>query len=291
MLWHLLEGRYLWKAERDEKAEQAWAAEFLGNKFASEKAGRALVEWYDLTGPILPGLQNVTAVRFGNFFPVSIAWVQATVDDILSYRTKIDDVRFQGPTGLTRQRYYSRPVDAYTIALYRKRYGVGTLRDLRSMPVAQLAQELAAGRASKDVIRADWLVDLYVEMAEESLVKAKAALAVGGNDPAEFQRFVNDSECLVLTAEYYRLKVRAALAKRLLELTDDANHATRLRALMTASAAKYEAMFTHAQRFYQAGSSMFDAKPWERAYKEKVQMDAELQEKWLAEREATTSAK
>jgi len=222
-------------------------------------------------------------VRFGNFFPVSIAWVQATVDDILSYRTKIEDVRFQGPTGLTRQRYYSRPVDAYTVALYQQSYGVEAVRDLRSMPVAELAVELAAGREPKDVMRADWLVDLYVEMAQRSLEMAKAAVAAGGNDPAELQRFVNDSECLVLTTEYYRLKVRAALAKRLLELTGDAKYATELKTLMAESVAKYEAMFTHARKFYMAGSSMFDAKPWERAFAERVKMDAELQEKWLAE--------
>lgn len=289
-LWHLLEGRYLWKAKRDEKTEQTWAADFLSAKFGNKKTGRTLVEWYDITGPILPGLQNVTAVRFGNFFPVSIAWVQATVDDILSYRTKIDDVRFQGPTGLTRQRYYSRPVDAYTIALYQKRYGVKNVRDLRSMPVAQLAEELAAGREPKDVMRADWLVDLYVEMAKESLQKAKAALAAGGNDPAELQRFVNDSECLVLTAEYYRLKVRAALAKRLLELTDVEKYAQEFCQLMTDSVAKYRDMYTHALKFYRAGSSMFDAKPWERAFKEKVQMDYDLQMAWLAAREQKAAA-
>lgn len=151
------------------------------------------------------------------------------------------------------------------------------------MPVTQLAEELAAGRRPQNVIRADYLMDLYVWMANESLAKAKAAVAAGGNDAAELQRFVNDSECLVLTAEYYQLKVRAALAKRMLELTGDAKYAEELKTLMTESVAKYEAMFTHARKFYKAGSSMFDAKPWERAFKEKVVMDAELQAKWLAE--------
>ena len=146
-----------------------------------------------------------------------------------------------------------------------------------------LEQRRRAAQAAGLALRADLLVDLYVEMAKQSLEKAKAAVAAGGNDPAELQRFVNDSECLVLTAEYYRLKVRAALAKRLLELTGGAKYATELRALMTESVAKYEAMFTHARKFYRAGSSMFDAKPWERAFNEKVKMDAELQEKWLAE--------
>jgi hypothetical protein len=78
--------------------------------------------------------------------------------------------------------------------------------------------------------------------------------------------------------------VRAALAKRLLELTNDAKYAAELKTLMSASVVKYEAMFTHARKFYKAGSTMFDAKPWERAYNEKVKMDYDLQMKWLAER-------
>jgi hypothetical protein len=289
-LWHLLEGRYLWKADRDPAAEHDWAAHWLGKKFGDEKAGEALVDWYDLTGPILPGLQNVTAVRFGNFFPVSIGWVQATVDDILSYRTRIDDKRFEGPTGLNKQRYYSRPVDAYTIEIYKRRYGVDTLRDLRSMPVAQLAEELAAGREPAGVIRADWLVDLYVEMAQRAVTKAKQAAARGGNDPAELRRFVSDSECLVLTAEYYRLKVRAALEKRLLEKTGDETHAEAFRGLMEKSVEKYREMATYAEQFYRAGSSMFDAKPWERAFTEKVQVDYALQMAWLKAREVKERA-
>ncbi|MBE2213256.1 MAG: hypothetical protein IAE82_05240 [Opitutaceae bacterium] len=286
-IWHLLEGRLLWRAHRDAAAERTWAAGWLGRKFAGPAIGDHLVDWYDLTGPILPGLQNVTAVRFGNFFPTSIAWVQATVDDILSFRTRIDDEPVRGTTGLTKQRYYSQPVDEFTIGRYRARYSLpAELAERRSMPVAQVAAELAAGRDPRDVLRADLLVDLYLEMARDALARAEAAAALGGDDAEELRRFVQDSRCLILTAEYYRLKVRAALEKRLLELTGGTQHADSLRAHMEASVAKYEELLITARLWYRKGTSMWDAKPWERCLEEKVKPDRDRQLQWLAERAA-----
>ncbi|WP_438482591.1 hypothetical protein [Oleiharenicola lentus] len=285
-LWHLLEGRYLWKATRDAAEEQAWAAAWLGRKFGDAQIGRALTEWYDLADPILPGLQNLTATRFGNFFPTSIGWVQAQVDDILSYRTKIDDAPLAGPTGLTKQRYYSQPIDAYTAELYRKKYsGSGGNADLRSLPVAQFAEMRARGESAEAFIRPDALIDLYLEMAQTSLAKAKIAHArgAGGAHAAELQRFVQDSQALVYTVEFYRLKVRAALEKRLFELTKKPEHAAAFRAHMEASLPAYERMFTYAAKYYRAGSSMWDAKPWSRAFEEKVKLDYTTQLKWLEE--------
>jgi hypothetical protein len=286
-LWHLLEGRLLWRAHRDAAAERTWAAGWLGRKFEEPVLGGVLVDWYDLTGPILPGLQNVTAVRFGNFFPTSIAWVQATVDDILSFRTRIDDEPARGTTGLTKQRYYSQPIDEFTLERYRARYGLpGQLTERRSMPVAQVAAELAAGRDPREVVRADLLVELYLDLAREALGRAEVAAALGGDDPEELQRFVQDSRCLILTVEYYRLKMRAALEKRLLELTGAPAHADALRAHMEASVTKYEELFTTARQYYRKGTSMWDAKPWERCFEEKVKPDRDRQLQWLADRAA-----
>ncbi len=283
-LWHELEGRYLWRAERDPATEQAWAAARLGEKFGNPEVGALLVRWYDLTGPILPGLQNLTAVRFGNFFPVSIAWVQAQVDDILSYRTTIDDTPLEGPTGLTNQRYYSRPVDAYTVERYAAKHGpIGAER--RSLPIAQIAALEAAGEAlPEDVMRADVLVMEYLDMAYEALEVARAAAAQPSNDSVELRRFVSDSECLIATVKFYRIKVLAARAKRMLEFTGDAAFATTFRELMVESVPAYEAMMVKASRHYAKGSSMWDAKPWQRCLNEKVIPDRDAQLAWLAER-------
>jgi hypothetical protein len=227
----------------------------------------------------------VTAVRFGNFFPVSIAWVQAQVDDILSYRTGVDDSPLDGPTGLTRQRYYSRPVDAFTIARYMATHGGAIDAERRSLPVAQLAAMLARGEEPPtDLLRADRLLDTYHAMAVEARSLAEAAAERPVNDPAEVHRYVQDAECLILTVEFYRHKVRAALAKRLFQLTGERRHAEALRAHIVASVPAYEAMMATARRYYRAGSSMWDAKPWERCLAEKVIPDRDAQLAWLAER-------
>jgi hypothetical protein len=128
------------------------------------------------------------------------------------------------------------------------------------------------------------LIEEYLAMAQQALATARAAAELSSNDPAELQRFVSDSECLVLTVEFYRLKVLAARAKRLFELTGDAKHAEELRANMIASVPAYESMMRKAQQHYRAGSSMWDAKPWQRCLDEKVIPDRDRQLAWLKEK-------
>ncbi|MDP0499464.1 MAG: hypothetical protein Q7P63_05115 [Verrucomicrobiota bacterium JB022] len=280
-LWHLLEGRHLWQAGREIEADHQWASAWLGRKFDNPQVGPLLTDWYDLTGPILPGLQNLTATRFGNFFPAAIATVQANVDDILTYRVRLDDPRPEGPTGYTHQRYYSQPVDEYTIEQYSERHQPGELKDLRSLPVAQLGVELAAGRDGSGYLRPDYLLQTYLAMAKEALAKAEAAAALPSNDPAELQRFVQDSRCLVLTVEYYQLKVDAALEKRMYQLTGRKARLETFEQLMEDSVAKYEELIDYARQYYTGGTPMFHALTWEQTLKMRVQWDYELQMKWL----------
>ena len=280
-LWHLLEGRYLWRVERDPQEELAWAAGWMGRKFGNPAVGPLLVDWYDLTGPILPGLQNLTATRFGNFFPPAIATVQANVDDILTYRVRLDDPLPEGPTGLTHQRYYSQPVDAYTIERYKEKFGTEMLLDLRSLPVAQLGWELAAGREAEQYLRPDYLLETYLGMAREAVGKAEAALALDSNNPAELKRFLQDARCLLLTVEYYQLKVRAALQKRLYQLTGRKARLDEFEQAMRDSVAKYEELIAYARQFYTGGTPMFHALTWEQTQEDRVKWDYELQMKWL----------
>jgi hypothetical protein len=279
--WHLLEGRHLWRAGRSIEEDRKWCGDWLGRKFGDPAIGPLLTDWYDLTGPILPGLQNLTATRFGNFFPPAIATVQANVDDILAYRVRIDDPRPEGPTGLTHQRYYSQPLDAYTIERYRDRHGPERIRDKRSLPVAQLAWELAAGRQAEEYLRPDHLLDLYLEMAREAERKAQAALDLGGSDPRELQRFIQDSRCLALTVEYYQLKVQAALHKRLYQLTGRKALLREFEALMEQSVDKYAELVGYARQWYRAGTPMFHALSWEQTLEMRAVWDRDLQLQWL----------
>ncbi|MBD5780422.1 hypothetical protein IEN85_13055 [Pelagicoccus sp. NFK12] len=280
-LWHLLQGRYLWKAKRDAAKEAEWSADWLGRKFGNRQVGELLNEWYDLTAPILPGLQNLTAVRFGNFFPPSIARVQTDVDEIIGSRSSLEEGPIVGATGHTGQRYYSRPIDAYTIELYRKRYGLEEVADLRSLPVAQYAQQVVVGEVSRKNLLPLELVQLYVEMAQRSKEIAQRMAALPGIDGAERARFVSDSECLILTARYYQLKIQAAFAKRMLIVSGEDRYADDLKEKMEESVRVYERLVSYARLHYVAGSSMWDAKPWERTLEDKVKWDRDEQMKWL----------
>ncbi len=280
-MWHLIQGRLLWKAERDSDEEFRWAADWLGRKFGYDRVGAKLVEWYDLTAPILPGLQNLTSIRFGNFFPPSIARVQADVDGILHYRTSIGESPIEGATGLTNQRYYSRPVDEFTLERYKRKHGIDELRDPHSVPVSVYVDRVVDGGDLDGYVLPVELIDLYQEMAIESRARARTASVMPVNDPAEMRRFVQDSEILLLTVDYYRHKILAAMEKRFYERTGDPARLQAFRAHMEASVPAYKRMFQYAEQFYRAGTSMWDAKSWERTLDERVIWDYEQQIHWI----------
>jgi len=91
-------GRYLWKADRTPEDEREHWERVLSEKFHSPEVGRHLYRWYVATGPISPGMQNLTAVKFGNFWATVMLQNQG-IDQILSARKRIDDV----PVTLTRE--------------------------------------------------------------------------------------------------------------------------------------------------------------------------------------------
>lgn len=92
-----------------------------------------------VTSPISPGLQNLTATRFGNFWATVMLQNQG-VDQILNARKKIDDIpiTLKREAGRTKQIYYSQPVDTYFFQRYKHRYGVPDLIERLSMPVARV---------------------------------------------------------------------------------------------------------------------------------------------------------
>ena len=286
-LWHLLEGRYLWRADRDPEEETAWTAAWLGRRFGNDRVGELLAEWYDLTGPILPGLQNLTAIRFANFFPTAVAPVQADVDEILASRESLDDPELDGTVGLVNQRYSSRPVDEFTIERYLAQYPDTRLKTRYSMPVAQYAELKANDETIDWAMSPDRLMDVYQLMAEEAVERAREAATLPNSDPDEIARFITDAQALAATVQYYRCKIDAAILKRTLELTG--NGETEFRDRMQTSVAAYEQLINLARRHYTAASSMFAARTWEGALEEKVRGDLHTQLEWLESREPAGS--
>ena len=160
-VWFEALGRYLWKVDRPRQEEAAYWAGRFAQQFGNETAGRQLLQWYDTTGPILPGLQNLTHVHNMNFFPTAVGKEQM-VDAILN-------------TAACTRDYPAQPVDTFFFDRYKQKYGMPELTNRITMPIDAYADKLAAGQTVTAAMTPDKVVDLLVEMAEEGCRLAESA--------------------------------------------------------------------------------------------------------------------
>ena len=187
-------GRYLWRSVRDPQAEKDYWERYYAKMFGSPEAGRAMYQWHVATGPVSPGMQNVTATKFANFWASPMLQNQP-VDQILAARNRIDDVpltltRMAGGTGAS---YYSQPVDDYFFNRYKTKYRLPGLAQRVSMPVNQYAEESNAGRTVSDAMTPDKVCELLHDLANEGLDWARRAQAAVADEAAkeELGRYVH----------------------------------------------------------------------------------------------------
>jgi hypothetical protein len=253
-LWLEAFGRYLWKVDRDLQTEAGYWRRRLAARFGSSEAGRLLYEWYNLTGPILPGLQNLTSVANGNLFPTVIAKEQ-TVDAILAARTTIEhdiQVNAARPTDpyAKSQHYPSRPVDTFFFERYRAQYKAANLTSRYTMPVAEYAERLAKGQQVADAMTPDKVTDLMVKLAGESQELARQAETAATTNKVDAAGYVTDSQAIRLIAEYYQAKIKAAIEKQLWQLTRDDRHRDALLKHMEGSVSTYRKLVELTNRTY-----------------------------------------
>ncbi len=242
-----------------------------------------MYHWYVLTGPISPGIQNLTAVRFGNFWPTVMLQMQE-VDDIINARKKIEDtsLTLSRETGRTNQLYYSRPVDEYFFARYKKLYNLPRLNQNISMPISQYAEELCAGRKVEDAMTPDKVCDLLCILAEESLQAARAAQTAAAEPAAreELGRFVTDSQMYVLAADVFRHKVTASLLKSRMIITNDRDLAQPFREHLEGTVADYERLAALTDQTYLFGNDLM-ATHWQTILPLSIRKDYQKQIEWL----------
>ncbi|MHC4441858.1 MAG: carbohydrate-binding protein [Planctomycetota bacterium] len=270
-IWLEAFGRYLWKADRDPQSEASYWGDKLGTRFGSAKAGELLRDWYNLTGPVLPGLQNLTSVVNMNTQPTTIAKEQS-VDAILASRKSIEaDLEANRgrlkPLLMAFGQYPSRPVDGFFLDRYQREYELGHLRGRFSIPVAEYAEILAKGQQVTDAMTPDKMVDLLITMARESEALAGAAEASATRNKEEVSRYVTDSRAIRLLAEYYGAKVKAALEKRLWQLTGEAKHEAALFKHLNDSVAVYGQLVALTDKTYVAPSDLSIVLSWHRGLK------------------------
>ncbi len=214
-IWLEAFGRYLWKVDRPRAEEEAFWKAKLAEKFGNAEAGESLLKWYEVTGPVLPGLQNLTHVHNMNYFPTAVGKEQM-VDAILD--TKACDAD-----------YPARPVDSYFFERYKKEYNLPELTNRVTMPVAEYAAKISAGGKVADAMTPDKVVSLLVEMAQEGYDIAKHVRSAATTNRDEAARFVTDSQALIFVTQVWQDKVLAAIAKREYQKTGEERYAQDLR--------------------------------------------------------------
>jgi hypothetical protein len=202
-IWLAAVGRYLWRVDRDAVGEARYWTSYLAQRFGTQRAGDLLRRWYDTTGPIMPGLQNLTHVRNMNYFPTAIG-AEQTVGAILA---------------ADGQDYHVQPCDTWFLERYRERYRQPHLANRVPLSVSEYAKRLAVGEQVTEAMTPDRVACLMTELAKESLGLAHAAAKSATLNRAEAGRFVTDSEALVAITEAWRGKVEAAIHRGVAERT------------------------------------------------------------------------
>jgi len=263
-IWLAAVGRYLWRVDRDAAGEARYWTDYLAARFGTQRAADLLRRWYDTTGPILPGLQNLTHVRNMNFFPTAIGAEQA-VDAILA---------------ADGQDYHVQPCDRWFLARYRERYRQPDLANRVPLSVSQYVTRLTAGECVTDAMTPDRVACLMSELASESLNLARAAQQSATRNHAEAERFVTDSEALVAITAAWRGKVDAAFHRGIAERTGSlAEYRATVRCAHEAAAA-YERLVSLTDRTYVNPTDMLLSLNWHEGL-ERFRADLDLQREVL----------
>jgi hypothetical protein len=273
-IWLEAFGRYLWKADRPAAEEEVYWKSKLAEKFGNAIAGEQLLAWYEVTGPILPGLQNLTHVHNMNFYPTAVGREQR-VDDILN--TKACDAD-----------YPAKPVDTYFFERYKAKYNLPELKNRMVMPVAEYAEKMAAGETITDAMTPDKVVALLNEMAQYGRVIAAKFTATTKNKD-EAARFVTDSAALKLVTSAWGEKVMAAIAKRAYQKTGDEKYAQKLRDHMRQSIKYYEELLHLTDKTYINATDMLMDLNWRnglRTYRNDMKVQLDFLEKEQAKKAA-----
>jgi hypothetical protein len=265
-LWLEALGRYLWKVDRPPQAEvDHWKAR-LSELFGNDRAGGLLFDWYVTTGPVLPGLQNLTHVANMNWYPTVLGREQ-NVDAILDTQ-KCD------------RNYPARPVDTCFFERYKQKYGLPALANRITMPVAAFADQQPQWQTAGDAMTPNKVVDLLVELAEEGLRIAESAQPATTLNQEEAARYVTDSQAVVYVAQAWRQKVLAAIAKRCYQRTNDEKYAQRLREHLQTSIVVYAKLVELTDQTYLNATDMVMKLNWHEGL-EAFRKDQETQEKFL----------
>jgi hypothetical protein len=244
-IWIEAFGRYVWNPDRPASQEEKYWTDELSRRFGSPEAGRAVYDYYVMTGPILPGLQNTINIYNMGWHPPGLGQ-EASLNGILH------SDRWEGVGDSL-----ARPLDDVTLNLYEKKVGKLSA-SAKQRPPQSVKEFVGAALASRkeDVIPPTNLSELYVGMAEQALAGLEAASGAAHNESAEYHRFVNDARCLVQLSRFYHAKIAAAIEKGRFEGTGGAEHYSRMLTSLEESVREYAKLEETATPAYRQASDI-----------------------------------
>lgn len=176
-LWYAAWHRYAWKADRDPGAERAYWTARLGEQFGGPVAGEAVLDAYEAMGQIAPMLVRRIGITEGNRQTLSLGMTMSQLTNAERHRPWADLWESHAPQGERLPTYVRR----------------------------ELAGQPHVGETPLDV----------VEGAQHFAQRALRALGAGESavtaDHGEYQRLRADAQALALLADFYALRVEAAV--------------------------------------------------------------------------------
>ncbi|MGE4587762.1 MAG: hypothetical protein AB7D05_10515, partial [Mangrovibacterium sp.] len=297
-------GRYMWNADRDNEKEHVFWIDYYTNRFESKEIGRLIARWYEVSGPIGPGLLNLNATRVANWWS-AVTLMNQSVDQILNYNKSLDETPYTlyRETGRAEQRYYPRPFDEYFFKRYQNKYNmpvtgknpkmfkefypyaqriqVENLAQRKCMPVSQYARYLVKNENVESALTPDKVIPLLTELADEALTLARKADSIAVKSPyrSEIHRFVIDSEILKLATETMTTKEEAVIMKACMLLENDFSKQKTDEFIekMEESVDRYKKLYHLGQASYIKASFMMD---WSKGLNE-FKDDLKKQQEWI----------
>lgn len=259
-IWLQAIGRYCWNPDREEAAEREYWIGELAKRFGAREAAEHLLAYYETTGPVLPGLQNLTSIFNMNWNPTIVAREQM-LDALLNADRQ---------NGLDNP--LARPLDRLTLQRYATKFG-GSAAEFGAHPPMSVKDYLASFASSRgEEARRHWvtppqLLEIFEAAAAEGATHAREAARSATSHREEVARFVSDAEILQEIAGFYRDKISAAILRGQYDRDHRPGDLQAMMAALAKSLESYRRFMQKADASYRQATDMVRYLNWDIAIK------------------------
>lgn len=259
-IWLQAMGRYCWNPDRDESQEKEYWIGQLRERFGTREAAEHLLAYYETSGPVLPGLQNLMSIFNMNWNPTIVAREQMLGAMLNSDRQN----------GLDNP--LSRPHDRLTLAKYAAKFG-GDIAELGKRPAMSVKEYVASlddpeGEAARRrAMTPPRLLEILADDAAQGLSDAREAARLATSNRDEAARFVSDALILQQIVAFYRDKIAAAVSRGLYDRNHRPEDLQAMMSYLEKSVDDYQRFTEKAEPSYRQATDMVRYLNWDHATK------------------------